>query len=188
MKKSLFYGSIIFLSVILISCGGSSSLSSTDEGDIPDWYLNTPKDDNILYASSSATSKDMQLAINKAATDARAEIARNIELRVKGLSKKFDEEVGQGEKAELLQQFTQVSKVVVSTSLSGSEIAKKEIFKSGGNWRAYVLAKYPIGEANRTLQQQIRNNKNLYTRFRETQAMKQLDDEVEKFEEWKKSQ
>lgn len=88
----------------------------------------------------------------------------------------------------MLQQFTQATKTIVSTSISGSEISKKEVLKGGDYWRAYVLIEYPIGEANFLLQQKIKSNKNMYTRFRESQAMKELDNEVEKFEKWKKTQ
>ena len=46
----------------------------------------------------------------------------------------------------------------------------------------------PIGEANEQLMNKIKANQNLYTRFRATQAYKELDDEIEKFEQWKRDQ
>jgi hypothetical protein len=36
--------------------------------------------------------------------------------------------------------------------------------------------------------QQIKKNNEMYTRFRSSQAFKDLDSEVQKYEEWKKAQ
>ena len=46
----------------------------------------------------------------------------------------------------------------------------------------------PIGQANKELMSKIKANQNLYTRFRATQAYKELDEEIEKFEAWKREQ
>lgn len=172
----------------LTGCGGPKSLQSTDEGNIPDWYTNHPQDPNYFYASATATSQDLQLSVDKAATGARAEIGRMVETKVSGLQKRFDEETGVGKDAQLLQMFTQATKVVISTSLSGSQVLKQKQFKDGDLWRAYVLVQYPIGAANQALMQQLKNNDQMYTRFRASQTFKELDDEVKKYEDWKKNQ
>ena len=85
---------LVTLSLMLTGCGGSKSLEATDTGDIPDWFTNVPKDPNFLYGAKTATSRDLQLAFDKAATDARAEIGRQVEIKVEGLQKRFQEETG----------------------------------------------------------------------------------------------
>jgi hypothetical protein len=104
------------------------------------------------------------------------------------LQKRFTEETGTAGNAQLLDMFTQAGKIVVSTSLSGSKESKKKIVKDGNNWRAYVLVEYSVGAASEALMQQIKNNEQMYTRFRATQGFKELDDEVKKYEDFKKSQ
>ncbi len=180
MKHLIFL--FIVLLVLLNACGGSKDLSKTDTGDIPEWYLTTPTANDYIYAAASSTSRDMELAINKASTEARAKIARNIEIKVNSMQKKFEEEVGGGENSEYLSQFTQATKTVVSKELNGSQISKKKLVKDGGNWRAYVLAKYPIGAAQKAFLNQISNNQNLYTRVRATEAFKELEKDVYKYE------
>jgi hypothetical protein len=173
---------------MLFGCSSQQSLQGTDEGNIPDWFLNIPKDPNFIYAAKTATSQDLQLAFDKATTDARAEVGRQVEIKVEGLQKRFQEETGTNTDAQLLDQFTQANKTVVSTSLSGSRATKQKQVKDGDLWRAYVLVEYPVGAANEAFIQQVKKNEQLYTRFRATQTFKELEDEVKKVEDAKKSQ
>jgi hypothetical protein len=182
MRTIVSYLALSLLAVILVGCG-----SSQKTVDMSDWET-LPNDPNFFYAMNTQVSQDMQLAINKATADARAEIARQVELKVNGLQKRFMEETGAGDNAQLLSMFTEATKTVVSVALTGSRVAKQKTQKEGNGWRAYVLVEYPIGAVNQALQQQIKNREELYTRFRASQAYKELDDEVQKYEEWKKQQ
>ena len=179
MTKILFSFLTIVFAFSFINCG-SGSLPSTKEGDIPDWYINTPNDPNYFFAVATATSKDMQLAVDKAAADARAELARKVGAKVDDIVKKFSEEVGTAENAQILQQFTTATKQVTSQTISGTNISKKHLVKDGSNWRAYVLMEYPLGAANQMILQQIKKNEEMYTRFRATQTFEELEREVEK--------
>lgn len=184
--KSLLAAAIVTL--VLVGCGGSQPLQKTDTGDVPEWYSNPPADPNYLDAVNTATSKDMQTAVDKATQAARTELGRQVEVKINGLQKRFTEETGIGDDAQLLDQFTQASKTVVSTSLSGSKEKQKKIVKDGNNWRAYVLVEYPLGAAQEALREQIKKNEQLYTKFRASQTYKELDDEVQKYDQSKKAQ
>ena len=187
LTKSLFAAALMALFVI--GCGGGSEpLQKTDTGDVPDWYSTPPSDPNYLHAVNTSTSKDMQTAVDKATQAARTEIGRQVEVKINALQKRFTEETGIGDDAQLLDQFTQASKTIVSTSLSGSKESKKKIVKDGNNWRAYVLVEYPLGAAQEALKEQIKKNEQLYTKFRASQTYKELDDEVSKYEQSKKGQ
>ena len=178
MKNIIF---LFLVSLLLLAgCSSNKNLLKTESGDIPDWYLTPPQDPNFLFAVNSSTSQDMQMAVDKSMTGARAEIARQLELRISDLQKKFAEEVGQGENSTFLSQMTQATKTVVSTTLTGSTLKEKKILKDGNLWRAYVLVQYPLGAANKSLVEQIKKNNELYTRFRSSQSFEELDKEVEK--------
>jgi hypothetical protein len=179
---------IPILGAAIIGCGGSQSLQSAGTGDIPDWYVNVPQDPNYLFAANTQTSQDMQLAIDKATEAGRADIGRQMQVKIEGLQKRFSEETGTGNDAQLLQMFTQAEKTVVSTSLEGSRVKQQKIVKDGGLWRAYVLVEYPIGAANEALMQQIKNNNQMYTRYRASQTFKELQDEVDKYDKYKQQQ
>lgn len=176
------------LAAAMIGCGGSKSLQSADTGNIPEWYTNTPQDPSYLFAANTQTSQDMQLAMDKATEAARADIGRQLQVKIEGLQKRFAEETGTGKDAQLLQMFTQAEKTVVSTTLQGSRVSKQKIVKDGSLWRAYVLVEYPIGAANQALMQQIKNNNQMYTRFRASQAFKELQNDVNKYEKSQQQQ
>ncbi len=172
--------------LLMVGCGGSkqADLARTDTGNIPSWYLNPPVDPAFVYATSSATSTDMQMAINKAEQDCRAEIARQVEAKVSALTKKFDEEVG-GKDAQLLTSFTSASKTVASTSLSGAKPKQRAVNPDGNMFRAYVLMEYNVAQS---MVSQLKKEEQLYTRFRATETYKELENEAQKVDDAKKNQ
>jgi hypothetical protein len=173
---------------LVLGVVGCASVSKTDLGEMPDWFIESPQSPDYLYAATTQTSQDLQLAIDKASTSGRAEIVRQVELKVGGLTKQFSEETGLAPEAILLQNFVQAGRLVSSASMSGSRVKSKKIVRQGKVWRAYVLVEYPIGVANQALMKQIRSREDMYTRFQATKAFEELDKEVKKFEDRGKSQ
>jgi hypothetical protein len=173
----------------LFSCGSHKHAPTTvPKIDAPGWYTDPDRDDDRLIGVATATSRDLQTAIDKAKQDGRVEIARQLDLRVAGLSKRFVQETGLDEDAELLGMFTQVSKTVVSDSLSGTRLSKQKLDREGGTYRAYVQMEMPIGEANARFLEKIRAQERLNTRLRSSEAFEELDREVQAYEEWKQKQ
>lgn len=182
---------LVFLVAGMFACGSKPPAEGTPQAtvvNIPDWYSNPPQDPNYLFSPATAMSRDMQLAVDKAKQQARSDLASQLETKIEGLTKKFDEEVGLNEDSELLSQFTQVSKAVVSTTLNGTRVSKQELLVENNIYRAYILMELPLGAANAALMQKIKQNNTMYTRFRSTQAFDELEKEVEKYEEFKKEQ
>ena len=189
MRRNIVIGLILMvLGIVYAGCGGPKSLTETNLGKIPKWFTKVPSDPDFLFAAKTATSKDLQLAINKAQEQARADIAQQVEVKLAGIQKNFKEEVGASDTSELLQQFTEASRAVYSESLMGSKAKEQKIVKDKGGYRAYVLMQYPIGAAAEALLKQMSQQKLLYTRFRASKTFDELNKEVEKYEQWKKEQ
>ena len=183
---------VILALAFLVGCGGKKQTATLTPGptketmeNIPNWYMNPPTDPNFIFATGTATSRDMQLARDKAEDQARMGIAKTIETKFNGLSKRFQEEVGTGEDAQYLDQFTQATKAVVSTVLTGATIDKADLKPESGIFRAYVLMKMPVGASSEALLNRIKQQEQLYTRFRSSQVFEELNEETEKFQQWK---
>ncbi len=179
--------SLLLLLGIVTGCGGQKAIQKADIGDIPDWFMNPPRDSNpdnpkMLYGAATEVSQDMQFAINKAETAARSNIARQVETTVQGLMAKFREETGTGQDPQLLQMSTEVEKNIVNTKLTGTRIAKQQIVRDGNLFRAYVLVEYSTEAAKRALIDEIKKNEQAYTRYRASKAFADLEREIEKQE------
>jgi hypothetical protein len=187
MRTVLMLSLLVVVAFVVAGCGGGpQTMQATSTGDMPAWYPNPPQDPLYLRSANSAVSQDLQVAVDKATTGARAELGRILETKVSSLQKRFEEETGVGQDAQLLQQFTQATKIVVSTTMNGSKMKDQKSLKDGNMWRAYVMMELPIGAANEQLLQEIKKNQDLYTRFRASEAYKDLDTEVQKYEASKK--
>jgi hypothetical protein len=154
---------------------------------LPSWYLRPPTDDNYLFGAATAVSRDVQIAINKAQSEARNAIAQGLEVKYGALNKRFVEEVGR-EGSQLLDQYTQAYKGVVSQTLYGSRSRQQTLRTEGSVYRAFVLMELPVGEMSKRLLEQLRSQEQLYTRFRAGEAFKELDAEVQRYEAWKRGQ
>jgi len=154
---------------------------------LPGWYLKPPTDKNYLFAPATAVSRDLQLAIDKAQSEGRNGLATQLEVRYGALNKRFVEEVGR-EGSQLLDQYTQAYKAVVSQTLIGTRARQQTLRTEGEVYRAVVLMELPVGEMSKRLLEQLRQQEQLYTRFRASEVFKELDAEVQKYENWKRDQ
>ena len=140
----------------------------------------TPGDINMLSAEATGTSKDYQMAIDKAKHDARLEMTQQLNTYIQALIKKFDEEVGLTEDSELLGLYSKTSKIVVDQSLVGSHVKDQKVKENDGIYRATVLMEAPLGAARKRLLEQIKASDALYNRFSSSSSFKEMEGEIEK--------
>lgn len=175
---------IFAFGVALAGCGGSEEVEGGEE--VPEWYLNTPDDPNYVYAANTATSQRMQVAIDKATTGARGDLAASLETKIESMTKSFTEEVGD----DLRQQYTEAQKEITSKVLKGTSAKEKKILKQdNGTYRAYVLMELPVGKAAQEFLAKLNSmNKEdeMYTRFRSSQAFKEMKEAVDEYEKEQK--
>ncbi len=178
---------LLAITTLLMACGGK--VVQENSLNQPQWFQNPPEDPNYMFSTATSTSKDMQILINKAKQEARVDLARQMETKIKAMTKQFSEEVGLGEDADFLSQTSVVSKSVTSKVLNGSRTREVKTVKEGGViYRSYILMELPIGPANTALLDAVKKQQNMYTRFRASQGFQELEEEVEKYDQFKKEQ
>ncbi len=176
------------LGVLALGCAGRTRLEGGEASkqtlrSMPGWYRKPPKgDQSWMFAPATATSRELQVALDRAQSDGRLGLATQLEAKYSALSRRFVEETGLARDAELLSEYEQTYKSVVSQVLIGSRAREQQFETENGVYRAWVLMELPVGEANKRLLEQIRAQEQLYTRLRATEAYKELNKEVEKLE------
>jgi len=177
LTRTLSLLGMLVLAVGLAGCGGSEKVS--DEENMPGWFMNPPSSENYVYATQSATSQRMQVALDKASNSARGALATQLETKVEGMTKSFTEEVGD----DLRQQYTETQKTITSRVLRGTSPKEREVYKQeNGTYRAFVLMELPIGEAAKELMSKIEQNDEMYTRFRASEAFEEMNEAVDEYE------
>lgn len=193
--KSLNLTTFLFSVLLLLSgcASGPQTTSDTesepvDEESIqksPDWFLEPPSEDQMLLSTATATSRSMQIAIDRAKTSARGDIAQQLETRLDQLERQFSEELSQGDQSQLMQQFTQATEAVASQTLVGSRVRERKLAADGNEYRAWVLMEMPIGEARSALLDKINGDEEMRTRMRSTEVFNQLEEKVKNYENTK---
>lgn len=145
---------------------------------VPDWYVNPPKDEKSLIATGSATSQDMQLALTKAQTVARATLAEEMQVTYRVLSKQFADEVGRDSSSQLLDQFTRTVEAVVSTTLVNTAMRQQHLQQEPAGYRAFVLVGVSRDDIATRLLRELKANEALRTRLESIQAFRELEASV----------
>lgn len=187
--KTIIIALLIFL---MISCAGSDKgpnlapepTRKMMKG-IPDWYLNNPKKEGFQYAAASATSRDLQLAINKATLDGANQLAGSMDSEMNALVKRVREETGLGTDSELLDQFSQTQEQIISTALKDYDVVKKEVFEEGNIFRAYILIEWDSGAAQKRLLEKIKADKQLYDAMRSSELYDEMEKKVDAYRQRK---
>lgn len=135
-------------------------------------------------------SKDRQLAVSKAAQQARTELSLQVENKLEILGKQFIDEVGSSAQADLRAMYTQTSKQIASQMLRGSVPYRQEVMKhkETGVYRAWVLYKLSLDDAFLAHLNAIKQNDQAYTMFRQVEAFREHEKQMEKFEQYKEEQ
>jgi len=129
-------------------------------------------------------SKSLEIALNKAKTRGRVELAQLLETKIEAIQKDFVEETGLAEDAKILAQFSSTAQAITSQQIQGSVAKELKYEILEGTVTAYALM-----ELNpKVVMAQLEKEQELYTRFRATKAFENLDQEIKEYEAYKAAQ
>ena len=155
-KQKATTGSIRDLSVQAqaTESGAMSQSTAAPKGSVrggfPEWFLNPPKEEKVLFASSSAVSADMQLSLEKAVLHAQHALASQLSNAVSGKMQSFALERGVSDLDSISSETEKVIREQVSeVNLGGYVREKTEIVESPDGYRAFVLLSYRLDDKMR---------------------------------------
>lgn len=148
--------------------------------EMPWWFLTPPVYEGYLSATGTATSADLQLALDKAVLFAKRDLADRINSTLSSKMKSFVAETTTDNATELVSEIERITRNLVSeVNLSGYTREEVEVKPSGTNFRVYVLLNYAVDEANRLLVDQVKKSSLLETRMRASKAFQELEKDLQ---------
>jgi hypothetical protein len=174
---------------VIVGCSSDNAVSEKNEFGPMQEKVAKISANGGLAAVGVGESRSISAALDKAKTRARTEMGFVIETKLSALRKDFSEEVGEGKGSEINTLFSTVAKHLTDNVLRGTVATDVKYETKDGVTTAYAL----VEQNPKIFAQAMENvgpdaNKAMYTRFRSSQAFKELDEEVKKYEEFKKQQ
>ena len=147
---------------------------------IPDWYLEHPKSDESIYASGTAVTPDLQLAVDIAILNAKTTLADRINGRLSSKTKNFVARIGSNDLDAAVAQDIQKATInlIADVDVAGYAVEQKEVVQDGPQYRAYVLLEYSDVEANKIIVNRLRKDNMLFEKIKATTAYKDLEESV----------
>ncbi len=191
MKKMLVFIVMIMSCVLVFSgCGGSKGAKvdnqqmASEFANAPAWVLDGggSMEGGIAAVGSAAIGKaGMQFARTEALANARDELARQINVKVKNMVKNFTQTTGIGDSETVDKVASQTSKQVANQTVNGSR--QKDSWISPSSTLYILVAIDPSIAQNavkNAVQTSMRNEQALWQQFQAKKAYEELDSEIEK--------
>lgn len=187
MKKPLF--TIICLAAAILMAGCSSTPETKTKAQRPLFNNFQELSTEILESGGIAVvgigeSKSLELALNRAKTRGRVELAQMLETKIESLQKDFVEETGLSENAQILAQFSSTAQTITSQQIQDRAAKELKYEIIDGTITAYALMELDP----KIVMSQLEKEEELYNRFRATKAFESLDKEIKEYEAYKKAQ
>lgn len=123
MKKLIATLAAVALAALMSGCASTpqekSASALVEMQNVKTKYLK----DKIPAGMGIGISKDEQIAMEKADQNARVDLARELDVRMKALTKNFKEDVG----GDVAEHFQSASKAIIDTRMSGATLTDVKV-------------------------------------------------------------
>jgi len=173
---------------LLTNCKSSKKATVQDQGEtelvLPCFEAQYMTDNENLRANAIGESMDQMTSKKKALSEARAELAAQIETLVKTVTDNYVKSGEFNNEEELLERYESLTREVVKQKLTGTKtICQKMTQTKGGNYKTYVAIELAGNELLSALNNRLSNDEMLkidynYEKFKKTfeEEMNKMDD------------
>ena len=146
--------------------------------EIPDWYVNPPKDAHALYAAGTANSTDLEFAFDKAILSAKRALADRVNGAVSSQHKEFLQEGGANAVPVLVSERATTNKIT-DVVLNGYTVVETKLVPSDTQYRAFVLLQYPLTSVAPAPSKQVDNEPAQDTKLKAAKAFDDLQRDID---------
>jgi hypothetical protein len=168
--KRLIPALLILIAALLVF--GCASKPQSGGSNMPDFVLNPPVQDDVLYGIGSAKQASDQMSITMADSRARQSISFQIRTNVQAMITDYARQSGTQDNNVALEFAEVVGRQLVNAELSGAKVIKREKMKDGTFW---VLMSYDKIAAAQSAAMIIENETSRYAEFKAMEALRLMD-------------
>jgi hypothetical protein len=179
-RRAAFWLCILLPGLLAMVAGTDLRVIAQDKPPAPpSWYSKPKMDPQYLIARASATSKDKQLAIDKALHDARVDLGKNVQARFDSVRRATEREASLD--LEGTERYQKAGEKIAA-DLKGSRVRNQKASKKGKSWTAFVVMEIPVGATSDALVREVKDDPLLVPTLGPTQAFHSLEAEASAYQ------
>ena len=173
MKKTLIiFGSLLMIFALMAGCASGGD-KVQERRDMPEWYLNPPVAEDVIYGLGQAKLSSDSLSRDTAISRARKDVALQVSTRVQTMMTDYAQEAGAEGNSQTINFVESITKQVADVELQGA-VTEKVYAAVDGNW--YAMVSYPKNALTEEISDIFsRNEDAAFAEFKADQALKMLE-------------
>lgn len=179
MKKITVALLIVMVVLFAISCASAPAPAQVVEpkkSNLPDFVLNPPMATDAIYGVGYAKQSSMALSIKVAETNARADIASQIETTIQEAITAYAQEAGVDDNTQLISFVETITRQITDTTLSGATPQSRAPMDDGGVWVLMVYGKDSLIDSFEDVAKEFERNEDAaFAEFKAASALEKLD-------------
>lgn len=178
MKKIIIALLVVMVALFAVSCASDPTPEAVEpeKTGLPDFVLNPPMATDAIYGVGFAKQSSMALSIKVAETNARADIASQIETTIQEAITAYAQEAGVDENTQLISFVETITRQITDTTLSGATPKSRVPMDDGGVWVLMVYSKNALIDSFEEVAAGFERNEDAaFAEFKAAQAIEKLD-------------
>lgn len=176
MKKLTLGLIAVMLAFTFVSCASQPAPADKPASGLPDFVMNPPVADDAIYGVGYAKLSNLAMAKNAAMTNARADIARQVETQIQAAVVDYAQESGVDDNTQVVRFVETITKEVTNQTLKGVKMLEFAQDEDGGVWILMSMGNNMMMEAAE--ETFARNEDAAFAEFKAAQALDFLDSQV----------
>ena len=177
MKKITIVLLVVMVALFVMSCASApAKVVEPKKSNLPDFVLNPPMATDAIYGVGYAKQSTMALSIKVAETNARADIASQIETTIQEAITAYAQEAGVDDNTQLISFVETITRQITDTTLSGATPQSRSPMDDGGVWVLMVYGKEALIDSFEDVAKEFERNEDAaFAEFKAAQALEKLD-------------
>lgn len=183
MKRNVSVIGLVVIAFVFSGCAGGMKVVKTPHSDLQLKANELVKNGGLAVVGTGISTRE-DMAREKAQNSGRTLLAQALETKVKAYEKQFKEEIGTAGEAEINEAFQTVSEQLSKTVLVGVLPMEEVVTLNNGQYTIYTIMSIDPKIFIQSFQDQMKEQKAIYTRYRQSQMHKEMEQKLEDYDKF----